>query len=245
MGLENADFWHQVRGQINDQHADQVHVLAWTGAAGDQSPHLMFRKAAEERMRRLRGISRLDEIARRIVAGWQEALAGAEKEKFTDVPLEHRVEQITLPRRSVTEREYELAREKIRELSTGKGNQTLLWWHGGVVARYERQLSGDEIPFVTEVHCIRLGDVAIATNPFELYTDFGIAIKARSPALQTFVVQLAGPGTYLPSARAARGGGYSAIAESNEVGPEAGQVLVDHTVGRIVELWSGALPPAR
>ena len=245
LGLVNADFWHQVRGQINDQHADQVHVLAWTGAAGDQSPHLMFRKAAEERMRRLRGISRLDEIARRIVAGWQEALAGAEKEKFTDVPLEHRVEQITLPRRSVTEREYELAREKIRELSTGKGNQTLLWWHGGVVARYERQLSGDEIPFVTEVHCIRLGDVAIATNPFELYTDFGIAIKARSPALQTFVVQLAGPGTYLPSARAARGGGYSAIAESNEVGPEAGQVLVDHTVGRIVELWSGALPPAR
>jgi hypothetical protein len=96
-------------------------------------------------------------------------------------------------------------------------------------------------PFTTEVHVIRIGDVAVATNQFELYTDFGVAMKARSPALQTFVVQLAGRGTYLPSARAVRGGGYSAIAESNEVGPEAGQVLVDHTVARIKELFPDAL----
>jgi len=44
-----------------------------------------------------------------------------------------------------------------------------------------------------EIHVIRLGDMAIATNRFELYLDFGIRIKARSKAVQTFVVQLAGP----------------------------------------------------
>jgi len=247
-GQVDADFWHPVREALRKEHGAQLHVLAWTGAAGDQSPHLMFRKAAEERMRRLRGLSRLDEIARRIVSGWTEALAGAEQEKLADVPLEHRVDRVVLPRRTVTEREADLAREKIRELSSDKGNQTLLWWHGGVVQRYERQQSGDETPFTTEVHVIRIGDVAIATNQFELYTDFGVAMKARSPALQTFVVQLAGPGTYLPSARAARGGGYSAIAESNEVGAEAGQVLVDHTVGQIGALFSPPdvpSPPAR
>lgn len=245
-GQVDADFWHPVRESLRKEHGEGLHVLAWTGAAGDQSPHLMFRKAAEERMRRLRGLSRLDEIARRIVAGWKEALAGAEQEKLAEVPLEHRVERVELPRRTVSEREADLAREKIRELSTDKGNQTLLWWHGGVVQRYQRQQSGDETPFTTEVHVIRIGDVAVATNQFELFTDFGVAMKARSPALQTFVIQLAGPGTYLPSARAARGGGYSAIPESNEVGPEAGQVLVDHTVGRISELFapSGQAPPA-
>ena len=242
-GQVDADFWHPVRERLREEHGEGLHVLAWTGAAGDQSPHLMFRKAAEERMRRLRGLSRLDEIARRIVVGWQEALAGATQERLADVPLEHRVDRIELPRRTVSEREFELAREKIRELSTDKGNQTLLWWHGGVVRRYERQQSGDETPFTTEVHVIRLGDVAIATNQFELYTDFGVAMKARSPALQTFVIQLAGPGTYLPSARAARGGGYSAIAESNEVGAEAGQVLVDHTVTRIGEFFPVSVPP--
>ena len=79
--------------------------------------------------------------------------------------------------------------------------------------------------------------MAIATNVFELFTEFGIQIKARSRALQTFVIQLAGPGTYVPTERAVRGGGYSAIVESNLVGPEGGQVLVDRTVEVINSLW--------
>ena len=88
-----------------------------------------------------------------------------------------------------------------------------------------------------ELHVIRLGDVAVATNMFELYTEFGIQMKARSRALQTFVVQLVGAGSYVPTARASRGGGYSAIAESNLVGPEGGQVLADKTVELINSLW--------
>jgi hypothetical protein len=238
----DADFWHPVRERLRGEHGPGLHVLAWTGAAGDQSPHPMFRKAAEERMRRLRGLSPLDEIARRIVAGWHDALAGAEREKAADPPLEHRVDRVTLPRRRVTEREYELARQRVRELSAAPDDRTLVWWHEGVVRRWERQEAGDETPFTTEVHVVRIGDVAVATNQFELFTDFGVAMKARSPALQTFVVQLAGPGTYLPSGRAVRGGGYSAVAESNEVGPDGGQVLVDHTVARIAELFPA---PAR
>jgi hypothetical protein len=46
-----------------------------------------------------------------------------------------------------------------------------------------------------ELHVLRFGDVAIATNAFELFTEFGIQMKARSRALQTFVIQLAGPGS--------------------------------------------------
>jgi len=88
-----------------------------------------------------------------------------------------------------------------------------------------------------EAHVIRLGDVAICTNPFELFTDYGVRIKARSKALQTFVIQLAGPGTYLPTERAVKGGHYSAIVQSNLVGPEGGQVLVDRTVEILDELW--------
>ena len=37
--------------------------------------------------------------------------------------------------------------------------------------------------------------------------------------------------------RAARGGGYSAIVESNEVGAEGGQVLTDRTVDLLKTLW--------
>jgi len=50
-------------------------------------------------------------------------------------------------------------------------------------------------------------------------------------------VQLVGVEGYLPTARAVRGGGYSAVAESNTVGPEGGQVLVDRTVDLVKSLW--------
>jgi len=237
----NADFWHQVRQSLRAKHGQALHVLCWCGAGGDQSPHLMFRKQAEERMRKLRGLDRLHEIARRIVNAWEEAYAGARQDMHADVPLAHRIEHIELPRRKVTEREWRVAKAKVEELSKEKGMQTMVFWHGGVVKRYERQQAGTVEPFKAEVHVLRIGDVAIATNQFELFTDFGIQIKARSPALQTFVVQLSsGPASYLPSGRAVQGGGYSAIAESNEISPEGGQILVDRTLDQINALWPAA-----
>lgn len=58
-----------------------------------------------------------------------------------------------------------------------------------------------------------------------------------SPAVQTFVVQLVGPGRYLPTVKAVRGGHYSAVVHSSLVGPEGGQVLVDRTVEMIQSVW--------
>jgi len=87
-----------------------------------------------------------------------------------------------------------------------------------------------------EFHVIRLGDIALATNPFELYLDYGIRIQARSRATLTFLVQLACQHSgYLPTEKAIRGGGYSA--DKFIVGPQGGQVLVDETVKRINGLW--------
>lgn len=233
----NADFWHEVRATLRGTHGERLDVLGWTGASGDQSPHLMTRSRAEERMRELRGLTRLEEIARRIVAGWEEAHAGAARDRHADVVLAHHVETLALPPRVVTQREADLAAEQARALAGKEGQEARARWHLRVVDRHERQQAGTAEPFPIELHVVRLGDVAICTNPFELYTDFGLAMKARSPALQTFVIQLAGAGTYLPSARAVAGGGYSAIAESNAVGPEAGQVLVDRTIAVLESLW--------
>jgi hypothetical protein len=106
----------------------------------------------------------------------------------------------------------------------------------GVIERHRRQEAKPH--YETELHVLRLGDVAIATNPFELFLDFGIRIKARSSALQTFLVQLAcGTGGYLPTAKAVAGKSYGAEPASNLVGPEGGQALVDATVEEIARLW--------
>ena len=93
----------------------------------------------------------------------------------------------------------------------------------------------DDLTLPVEVHAIRLGDVGFVTNPFELYLDYGIQIKGRSPAVQTFVVQLAGPGSYLPTARAMESGGYGTT--SGEVGPEGGSKLVEWSVNTLERLW--------
>lgn len=233
----NADFWHPVREELKAKYGDDLVVVGWIGAAGDQSPHIRYRKAAEDRMRKLRGLSRLDEIARRIVGAWEEAYEGARQEKFGELPFVHHVDTVELPRRLVTEAEYKEVQAEIASASTNPSHYRRVAWHQAVVARYERQQEGPLEPYRMNMHVLRLGDIAIATNHFELYTQYGIQMKAKSKALHTFIIQLAGPGTYVPTPVAAAGGGYSAVVQSNEVGAAGGQVLVDKTVAAVNALW--------
>lgn len=93
--------------------------------------------------------------------------------------------------------------------------------------------------YQAELHFLRIGDVAVATNPFECYTDYSLRIKAQSPAVQTMVVQLtAGCAGYLPTKRAVAGGGYSARIVDGVVGPEGGDVYVDQSVKALADLWA-------
>lgn len=107
-----------------------------------------------------------------------------------------------------------------------------------VVKRYEIQ---DETPnYDFEMQVLRLGDIAIVTNPFELFLDFGQMIKARAASTQTFVVQLAaGSGAgYLPTKRAERLGGYGGLIINGKVGSDGGMKLVDEAVSAIDSLFS-------
>lgn len=235
----HADFWDPVRRAIVERHGEDLHVLAWTGAGGDVTSRLAWGRAADERMRKLRGgISRLDEIARRIVTAWEEALDGARHDVRTEVVLTHHVRNIELPYRRVTQAEKDAAAAEAARFRDDPQQRWNYLWNQRVVDRFEAQASGTQPPYVMELHALRLGDVAIATNDFELYTDYGVQIKARSPAVQTFVIQLAGPGGYLPTARAAQHGGYGAVIQSSRIGPEGGQVLVDHTVEVLRAFWA-------
>lgn len=234
----HADFWDPVRRTLREQHGPELHVLAWTGAGGDVTSRLAYGRAADERMRKLRGnISRLDEIARRIVTAWKEALDGARHDIRDEVVLEHRAENIELPFRQVTPAERDAAAVQAAKFKDDPAQKWNYRWNQRVVDRFEAQAAGAQPPYVMELHALRLGDVAIATNDFELYTDYGIQIKARSPAIQTFVIQLAGPGSYLPTARAVRHGGYGAVIQSSRIGPKGGQVLVDRTVETLRAFW--------
>lgn len=242
----SADIWHDVRGLLRKKHGDDVAVLGFIAPAGDQIPRPMRRQAAEERMARLRGLTRTQEVARRITAAVDETWAAVKSDLRADVPFVHRIDRFDVPGRRVTDAEAEAARKSIAALE-GKEKITASdfrrsKWHQAVLDRHAAQDSS-EPRHAIEMHVLRLGDVALATNPFELYLDYGIQIQARSAAPQTVLVQLASPasggvaGTYLPTPRAIAGGGYSAVVESSPVGPEGGQALVEHTVRAIGEMF--------
>jgi len=156
----------------------------------------------------------------------------------------HRTLSLTLPRYKITASDVEeyskiaAAAETDLEKLEASGADKLSHdysvafrrasWYGRVEKNFKRQESRPD--FTTESHVIRLGDVAFATNRFEMYLDYAMRIKCRSKAVQTFVVQLCGEGTYLPTARAMAGGSYGAIAPSIKAGPEGGRILVEETL---------------
>ncbi|MCL4203657.1 MAG: hypothetical protein KJ000_14225 [Pirellulaceae bacterium] len=232
----NADFWHDVRQQFQTGDYQEVLVLGWPGAAGDQSPHRMYRKAAEERMLKLRGLSYTQEVARRIVGEMRDVCEVVRDEVRTDIPFAHKVEDVSLPVRKVTEQEVAAAQAQIDALTKQGDTSRRRLWYQKVVDRFRTQ--EQEPTHTVEVHALRIGDLAIITNPFELFLDYGVQMQGRSAALQTLVLQLTnGSSGYLATERAVKGGSYSAVVESNLVGPEGGQVLVDRSVELINSLW--------
>ena len=241
----DADYWHPVRKELQKKYGTDVVISGWIGAAGDQSPHPIYRKKALERMRDLSQTSRMEDIAQRISDAVSRTYDIVKNDKFEDVKLSHEMRKIELPMRIVTVDEYIESKRisddaaKQIEMDPAKSDQlhTRMTWYGDIVKRYEHQKTNPNPQYETEIHVIRLGDIVICTNQFELFTDYGIQMQARSPALQTIVVQLAGPGTYLPTEKAVRGGGYSAVCQSNSVGPEGGQILVSETLELIDDVW--------
>lgn len=253
----NADYWHPVREALKKELGKDLVVLGWIGAAGDQAPRPMYDHRAETRMLELRAGNKegnyrqdevgfrtdayLQEIARRIVAAVMETHDIVKNDRRQEVLMEHRVARIELPMRTVTEAEVEAAQkmrdEDVNDPEKAKQFSRRIAWQQEVVDRFERQHTDPAPIYPSEIHVMRLGDLVICTNPFELYTDFGVQIKSRSKALQTFVIQLVGPGTYVPTEEAVNGGHYSAIVQSNRVGPEGGQMLVESTVSMINELF--------
>lgn len=237
----SADFWHEARTELRKRYSEDLFVFPQCAAAGDQSPHFLLSKRAEEHMRKEKGVSEREEIAIKIANAVDYVFPSASSSIKTGVPFKHIVQDVDLPIRKITEAELERAKQEYNRLMDKQpiDEQSTDFSHlrrnKSVIDRYEKQ---EENPFFKiELHVIRLGDIAIASNPFELFLDYGMRIRARSKALQTFTVQLACSSSgYLPTAKAVAGGGYGAESVSNRVGPEGGQMLVNRTVELINEI---------
>ena len=259
----SASFWHETREAIRARHGG-IFILPQCAAGGDLSPRVLHYKKAETRRFALKygganpqQVSEYDrrlDIAERIAAAFDEVLAWARRDIQEALPLEHRVETVHLAKRLISAEECEYARAELAKLDAAPfktdgdpvgrldANSQLVAGRSRyrrILARYERQAQEPKLPM--EMHVLRLGEVAFASNRFELYMDYMHRIQARSPFTQTFIVQLAGTpgdggGTYLATERGAWGKGYSASVYCNEVSPQGGQELVEATLSQLNRL---------
>lgn len=72
----------------------------------------------------------------------------------------------------------------------------------------------------------RVGDLGIAAIPFEVFTEIGLEIKARSPFRDTFTIELAnGSYGYLPTPEQHELGGYETWLGTNRVEREASRKI--------------------
>ncbi len=242
----NADFWLPVRDNLKARYGEGIVVLGWGGAAGDMSPRPLLHKAANARMRRLRGISEMQELARRIDLSVSQTFDAVRQDKSADPVLKHVVVTLQLPLSKISEAQYQEALAAYNnvmaqvEKDPACASRVAFMardWHHGVVKRYEQLQKDPAATYPVEIHVVRLGDVVICSNPFEMFCEYGVRIKARSIATQTFILQMSGFGSYLPTERALAGGHYSAVPQSNVIGPKGGHMLIDRTVEIIDELW--------
>ena len=264
----SSDYWHEVKCEIRKKYGD-IHILAQCAAAGDLSPRILHYKDAQDRRYRLKYADyEIDkraefveemytrrDIAIRISEAFSEVYEWASKEKITDAPVVHTVKTIELDKRLITDEEYNcclIEKEKLKErkpfvtegapLEKLEKNTIIVASskrYNDVISRYETQKAQPKHP--TEIHVIKIGEIAFASNQFELYMDYQHRIQARSPFTQTFIVQLCAQpdscGTYLATERGVSGGGYSASMYCNLVSPKGGQQLVEETVNELKNIY--------
>lgn len=254
----SADYWHETRQEIRKRLGSRMHILPQCSAAGDLSPRTLLNIRADTRMLRLRGygedygMARRRDIASKLAALIDEVLPLASTDIRDRIRFRHKSILLNIPRRRATEadladaaRQLALAEEQLAALASSDpmsaGYSRAFASRGfyrQVMDLYHAQQRGERLSLPIELHVLRIGDVAMCSNRFEYYLDYGDRIKGRSRALQTFVVQLAGDATYLPTERSIQGGSYGAFIAGTAVGHDGGQQIVDVTVAAIAGLFS-------
>ena len=265
---QSSDFWHEVRQLVAEEYGENVYVLPQCAAAGDLSPRILHYKKAQQRRMALkyglhyenpdnasdfnRVMGERADIAQRILESIRDIYSWARRDLQTDVPVYHKKETLPLPRRMITDEEKQWCEENIRRMDTEleakmqgdpetvrkavSAHNRIYHRNKRTIQRWQTQDADPNLPM--ECHVVRIGDIAFATNRFELYMDYMHRIQARSPFIQTFIIQLAGAegGTYLPTERGAANKGYSASLFCNMVGPEGGQTYVEETLRMLNDL---------
>jgi hypothetical protein len=227
----SADFPGYARARLRDVLGD-LPVVYMNGCQGDISMECQV-SAGRTRESREQKVARTGSL----LAG--ETLRLLHEAEFHEgLRVVHRGTHLSVPVRFPDEERLEASRAVLADFDAGKvgDGHHVISAHGAVYL----QESFGKNPFdEIELHAVRIGDAAILSHPAELYCQFGLDIKRRSPAPITAVAGITGAYCgYVPTTYGPMTGGYSgeAIYWCRLI-PEGGYMLVDAAAKLLNELW--------
>ena len=259
----SSDCWSDIRRELKKEFGDGVYVLPQCAAAGDLTYKRPYYDKATARKNRLRygrkeafpGEFERKRCTEQMMAALYRTLPWASKALYSDLPLRHIKTTLKLPRCYASPEHIEEGKTllaKLEEMEKNppwdQNNPRTVKIAKDYVATARRRITkmlalNDDIkkkPFWDmEFHVLRIGEVAFVSEQYELYTDYGQRIQARSPFTQTFTIQLSiGGFGYLATARSFKNAGYQShpINNFNAPSPEGGQQMVDEAVRLLYEL---------
>jgi neutral ceramidase len=99
----------------------------------------------------------------------------------------------------------------------------------------QQQESPDLVCVVLQA--VRIGELGIAAIPFEVFSEIGLELKARTPFRPSFTMELANGGYgYLPTPEQHKLGGYETWLGTNKVEEQASVKIVDALLEMFTEL---------
>ncbi|NOY43459.1 MAG: hypothetical protein GXP26_16690 [Planctomycetes bacterium] len=233
-GLFSADYPDAARKLIR-RELGRIPVLYLNGAQGDIAMANQLKPQREDPEARLERIGKM--LA-------EETLRLYHKAEFhSRIALGHTYEDLQIKVRLPEPKQFEEAKKVLKQVEAGEkiSGMELIFAFGAVQLqeRYGKQ-PVDTMP----IHAVRIGDVALVTQPCELYCQFGIDIKRRSPTPLTAVVGLAdGYCGYCPTIAGVLGGGYSSKPISwARLEPYAGYRMVEAAGPMLNSLWNEKNP---
>ncbi len=107
-------------------------------------------------------------------------------------------------------------------------------------AKRTLEINGSPTSWKFPLQAFRIGDLGIASVPFEVFCEIGLELKRRSPFKSSFTVELAnGCYGYLPTPEQHAVGGYETWLGTNRVEIEASNKMLDRLMKMFTRLQQG------
>ena len=222
--------------RILREELGNIPMLYLNGAQGDISCRNLLHRRTESREQAVRRLGQL--MA-------DETLRLYKDTKYHDNPvLNHTYEDLKVKVRLPKPERLAEARKVLARIDAGEkisGMQMIMAFGAVHLQELYSENPVDTLP----IHAVRIGDVALVTEPCELYCQFGLDIKRRSPAPITAIVGLAdGYCGYCPTIYGILGGGYTGDPISwTRLEPYAGYKIVESAGRMLNSLWRTQVEP--